>query len=191
MIILGIDPGSRKTGFAVIRCVQRKLDYIDSGVLSYAHIKNFFDRLCLIHEEAKSLVERYQPQQVAIESLIYVKSVTSLAKLAQARGAMIAAFGSTHKEKIFEYSPNLVKSSVSGHGHADKNSVDRALGLLFGKKKYQTHDESDALAIAVCHALCSGVHPMMKSGMTTGRRSGGLKSALAHHPSVIEKLKEI
>jgi crossover junction endodeoxyribonuclease RuvC len=99
------------------------------------------------------LLKKYQPDEVSIESLIYVKSVDALSKLAQARGAMIAAFSHTHQGKIFEYAPNLVKVSVTGHGHADKVAVDKALSMMFGKINFKTADESDALAIAVCHAL--------------------------------------
>src|SRR5690606_28092073 len=90
---------------------------------------------------------------VSIESLIYVKSVDALSKLAQARGAMIAAFSRTHVGKIYEYSPNTIKSSVTGHGHADKDAVDKAMNMMFGKMSFKTSDESDALAIAVCHAF--------------------------------------
>ena len=153
MRILGIDPGSRKAGYAVIELNGRKFTYIDSGVMRYDQVKEFMDRLGLVYDSCLDLVENYGPSEVAIESLIYVKSVTALAKLAQARGAMIAAFMKTHQEKVFEYSPNLVKSSVSGHGHASKEGVNKALSLIFGQKVYKTHDESDALAVAVCHAL--------------------------------------
>jgi crossover junction endodeoxyribonuclease RuvC len=156
MRILGIDPGSRKAGYALIEASGRKFTYLDSGVLRYDNIDEFLDRLGVIYESCDKLIQEYSPDEIAIESLIYVKSVTSLAKLAQARGAMIAAFAKTHCGKVVEYSPNLIKSSVTGHGHATKESVDKALSLIFGKKDFRTHDESDALAIALCHALNRG-----------------------------------
>ena len=66
---------------------------------------------------------------------------------------MIAAFSRTRLGRIFEYAPNAVKSSVTGHGHADKEAIDKAMTMMFGKLTFKTSDESDALAIAVCHAL--------------------------------------
>lgn len=153
MIILGIDPGSRKAGYGLVRVEGRKMFYLASGVLRYDHVDEFIDRLGLIYQSCDELLKKYEPMEISVEALIYVKSVEALSKLAQARGAMIAAFSNTHKGKVFEYSPNTVKSSVTGHGHATKESVDKALSMMFGKIDFKTADESDALAIAVCHAL--------------------------------------
>lgn len=180
MIILGIDPGSRKAGFSVIKQEGKTLSYIASGVLRYDKIDNFLDRLGLIYHSCEKLIEKFSPDEIALESLIYVKSVTSLAKLAQARGAMVAAFMKTHERKVFEYSPNLVKSLVTGFGHADKESVDRSLKLIFKKDltnvEFKTHDESDAIAIAVAHALSGG-----KMNVKNNSRGGStLRSAFSH-----------
>lgn len=167
MIILGIDPGSRKAGFGLIELKGRKLNYLESGVLNYDCKKDFLDRLGNIYSSCEELVKIYKPDEIALESLIYVKSVSALAKLAQARGAMAAAFMKTHTEKVFEYSPNLVKSTVTGHGHADKESVDKALMMMFKNqltRRFKTHDESDAVAIAICHSLLRG----QNSKKTTG-----------------------
>lgn len=153
MIILGIDPGSRKAGYALIEVQGKKISYLTSGALKYDHVDEFIDRLGIIYQSCSEILKKYNPDEVSIESLIYVKSVDALSKLAQARGAMIAAFSHTHQGKIFEYAPNLVKVSVTGHGHADKEAIDRAMNMMFGKINFKTADESDALAIAVCHAL--------------------------------------
>ncbi len=153
MIILGIDPGSRKAGFALIEVQGKKISYLTSGVLKYDQVDEFLERLGMIYKSCEDILKKYNPDEVSIESLIYVKSVEALSKLAQARGAMIAAFSHTHMGKIHEYAPNLVKVSVTGHGHASKESVDKALSMMFGKINFKTMDESDALAIAVCHAL--------------------------------------
>jgi crossover junction endodeoxyribonuclease RuvC len=156
MIILGIDPGSRKTGWAVIETEGRKFKYIASGVLRFDKTEEFLDRLALIAKSTKELVETYKPDEVSLESLIFVQSIPSLAKLAQARGALIAGMSENYQSKIFEYSPNLIKSSVSGHGHATKEGVEKTLKMIFGNIKFKTNDESDALAIALCHALNRG-----------------------------------
>lgn len=153
MIILGIDPGSRKAGYALIKVEGKKISYLTSGALKYDQVDEFIDRLGLIYQSCEEILKKYQPDEVSVEALIYVKSVDALSKLAQARGAMIAAFTRTHQGKVFEYAPNLVKVSVTGHGHASKEAVDKALGMMFGKISFKTSDESDALAIAVCHAL--------------------------------------
>ncbi len=153
MIILGIDPGSRKAGYALIEVQGRKISYIASGVLKYDHVNEFLERLGMIYQTCDELMNKYQPDEVSIEALIYVKSVDALSKLAQARGAMIAAFSRTRLGNIYEYAPNAVKSSVTGHGHADKEAIDKAMTMMFGKLTFKTSDESDALAIAVCHAL--------------------------------------
>lgn len=153
MIILGIDPGSRKAGYALIDVQGKKISYLASGALKYDHVDEFIDRLGLIYQSCEEILKKYQPDEIAVEALIYVKSVDALSKLAQARGAMIAAFTRTHQGKVFEYAPNLIKASVTGHGHASKEAVDKALGMMFGKMAFKTADESDALAIAVCHAL--------------------------------------
>jgi len=148
--ILGIDPGSRKAGFAVISYDQSKIKIIESGVLTYDHKVDFIDRLGLIFETFKELALKHNPEEVALESLVYVKNVSSLAKLAQARGAMIAAFPPGN---LFEYSPTKVKASLTSYGHAGKESVQKSLSMMFGQIKFQSDDESDALAIAVCHVL--------------------------------------
>ena len=178
MIILGIDPGSRKTGYGVIEVKGKKLRYLDSGTLRYDKEKDFLSRLGVIHSSCIELVEKYQPDQISFESLIYVKSVTSLAKLAQARGSMIAAFMHTHLGRVFEYSPNLIKSTVSGHGHANKESIEKSMKMIFGQNlEFKTNDESDALAIALTHALLMG----NKSGHSTASSTGStLKNAFKH-----------
>lgn len=153
MIILGIDPGSRKAGYALIEVQGKKISYIASGVLKYDHVDEFLERLGMIYQTCDELVNKYNPDEISIEALIYVKSVDALSKLAQARGAMIAAFSRSKLGKIYEYSPNAIKSSVSGHGHADKDAINKAMSMMFGKITFKTSDESDALAIAVCHAL--------------------------------------
>ena len=154
MVILGIDPGSRYGGHGTIEIQGRKLFYRSSGILSYNTSGNFLNRLELIYRSCRELVAHVAPDEIALESLIYVRNISSLSKLAQARGAMVAAFAETHKNKIFEYSPNIVKGFVTGYGHADKQAIEKTLGMIFGRAfSFTKHDESDALAIATCHAL--------------------------------------
>lgn len=174
MLILGIDPGSRKTGYAVIRCEQRRMEYITSGVLRFDHIDDFLLRLGEVHKAILELVDSISPEEIAFESLIYVKNPSSMIKLSQTRGAMLGPLSEKYAGKVFEYSPNLVKSSVTGHGHANKKNVQKALEMIFGKTDFKTDDESDALAIAVCHGLNRG-RPQLSRNQEKLRqgRSGG------------------
>jgi len=162
MRILGIDPGSRKTGWAIVEVDGRKIKYISSGIMKFDHLENFLDRLGLIYKSCDELQKEFLPDEVAVEALIYVKSVEALSKLAQARGAIIAALMKERVDKLTEYSPNFIKSSITGHGHADKLAVEKSLSLMFGKLKFKSNDESDALAIAVCHALQLPMRQKMK-----------------------------
>jgi crossover junction endodeoxyribonuclease RuvC len=151
--ILGIDPGSRNAGFGVVEIHRQEIKYCDSGILTYESKLNFLDRLHQIFESCQKLIEIYRPEEIALESLILVKNVSSLSKLAQTRGAMVVAFSKNYLGKVFEYSPTLIKSSLVGYGHCDKEGIKKGLGLIFGQKNFKSSDQSDALAVAVCHAL--------------------------------------
>lgn len=179
MLILGIDPGSRKTGWGLIKKQGKKIHYVASGVLQFKGA-DFMDRLPTVKSEMKQLLKELQPDVISMESLIYVKSPTALIKLAQTRGIILAELFNKYEGKIFEYSPNLVKSQTVGHGHASKESVQKFLAMTLGKKEFKTDDESDALAIAMCHALSGG----NKADKSKGK-ARSLKASLAHKVSNI------
>lgn len=171
MIILGIDPGSRKTGYGLIELTGRKFTYLESGILSFEAGEHFIDRLSDIFNAASELLTERTVDAIALESLIFTKSVTSLAKLAQARGAIIAAVSQKYHGQIFEYAPNLIKSTVTGHGHTDKEGMEKIVGMLLGIKSFKSHDEADALAIALTHGLLQGATLAGKIPTSKGRRS--------------------
>lgn len=176
MLVLGIDPGSVKTGWALLKSEGRKITYIDSGVLSFNSKLEFLSRLAEIKTQAEKLINEVNPDEIAFESLIYVKSPQALIKLAQTRGLIISTMLDRYKNKIFEYAPNLIKSTAVGHGHADKESVQKFLDMMLGKREYKTHDESDAIAIAICHIL--NKNNLQTSGKKSSSR--GLSASLAH-----------
>lgn len=184
MKVLGIDPGSIATGWALIEDKGLKVKYLSSGVLKFDSKTDFLDRLSEIKYKIEELLKEVKPDIIVLESLIYVKSPTSLIKLAQARGVILSAMVESHAGKIFEYSPNLVKSTAVGHGHADKESVQKFLDMMIGKQNYETHDESDAVAVALCHILNKGKiinKPKSKKKSVKAKKAGnGLASALAH-----------
>jgi len=180
LIVLAIDPGSRTSGYALLKKEGRKISYIASGILKFNPNEEFLGRVNDIYEQTKALITAYSPDQVALESLIYVKSPTALIKLAQSRGVMLAALGKEYENKVFEYSPNEVKATVTGHGHADKEGIQKVLKQYLGLESFKTHDESDALAIALCHLLNEGkmIHPQIKTKKTKAGR--GLAASLSH-----------
>lgn len=182
MIVLAIDPGSVTAGYALLQKEGRKINYLTSGILKFQGNNEFLHRVKDIYEQTQRLMDEHNPDVIAMESLIYVKSPTALMKLAQSRGAMLAALTQRYHQKIFEYSPNLVKSTVTGHGHADKEGVQKFLKHLLGISEFKTHDESDALAIALCHLLIDGnsLTPKLKEKKSKGSRGQGLAAALAH-----------
>ena len=147
--ILGVDPGSLNSGYAFIKSQERSFQILDSGVCQLDSKIDFFERLFLLSDFFLKLVETFSPFDLAIESLAYVKNANSFGKLAQARGAIITAL-QPKALGIKEYPPNLVKSTVSGYGHASKQNVKKALGFSV-KMDFRTHDESDAIAVALCH----------------------------------------
>jgi crossover junction endodeoxyribonuclease RuvC len=176
LLILGIDPGSVKTGWGLIEIQGRKMNYVASGVLSFNGSDEFLYRLKEIKHKIETLFDDLSPHEVAMESLIFVKSPTALIKLAQTRGVILSAAMKDHADKIFEYSPNLIKSSTTGHGHASKESIQKFLKMTLGVSSFKTHDESDALAVAICHAVNRGKTPTK----TTRTKSRGLAASVKH-----------
>lgn len=179
MIVLGIDPGSLTTGWALLEVKGSKTSYLTSGVLQFDKKVEFLSRTKEIKQKFQELIAKFDPDEVALESLIFVKSPTALIKLSQTRGIMLSVLVDRFENKIYEYSPNLVKSTAVGYGHADKEGVRKFLDMVLGKQDYQTHDESDACAIALCHIInrsnLDNTHKNIK------KRSGrGLAASLAH-----------
>jgi len=180
LIVLAIDPGSVTAGYALLEKAGRKIEYIESGILKFEAKDEFLHRVKDIYTKTLDLVQKHRPDEIALESLIFVKSPTALIKLAQSRGTMLAALSQSHHQKIYEYSPNLVKSTVTGHGHADKEGIQKFLAQYFGLSNFKTHDESDAVAIALCHLLNKGVVTQDSPKKRTKNLGNGLASALAH-----------
>ena len=177
MLVLGIDPGSITSGWALLKSEGKRIEYVGSGVLEFDKKVDFLERLTQIKETSDALINELSPDEVALESLIFVKSPTSLIKLAQTRGIILSALVERFRGKIFEYSPNLIKSTAVGYGHADKVSVQKFLDMTLGKRDYKTHDESDAVAIALCHILNKN-----SLGKKSSKPSGGkgLAASVAH-----------
>ena len=148
--ILGIDPGSRQTGFGVLDCECGAQRYIASGAVNSVE-GEFQDRLKLIFTSISEIVAEYRPDVVAIESVFVHKNASSALKLGHARSAAICAtFGS--RLEVFEYSPREIKQAVVGTGAATKEQVQHMVRSLLGLDGEPSPDAADALATALCHA---------------------------------------
>lgn len=148
--ILGIDPGSRITGFGVIALESKKISYITSGCIRLEK-QALPQRLLEIFNNINELIQTFQPTEFAIEKVFISKNVDSALKLGQARGAAMVAAAQNHLN-IFEYSPNEVKQAIVGKGHADKTQVQHMIKVLLNLPISPQSDAADALAIALCHA---------------------------------------
>lgn len=149
-LILGIDPGSRLTGYGIINAVGNRLEYVTCGCIKLPDVDHP-QRLQQIFRNLCSIIEEFVPQECAIEEVFLGKSVSSALKLGQARGSAIVAC-MHHDLPVAEYSPRKVKQALVGNGSADKAQVQHMIKVLLGVTGEVQADAADALAIAICHA---------------------------------------
>ena len=149
-LILGIDPGSRKTGFGIINYVSGRSEYVTSGVIRLPE-GDLAGRLRIIYDSVTELVELHCPQELAIEQVVMARSAGSALQLGQARGAAIVACV-TRDMAVAEYSARQIKQSVVGTGAADKTQVQHMVKVLLQLASEPQEDAADALAAALCHA---------------------------------------
>lgn len=151
MRIMGIDPGLNITGYGIISATKNKYEYIISGCICSIKAKKQDYRLLNIFDKISELIKIYQPEEVAIEEIFLHKNFASALKLGQARGAAIVALGSNIN--IAEYSARQIKQAVVGYGNAEKVQIKNMVNILLKiNKNFIKLDESDALALAICHA---------------------------------------
>ena len=149
-LILGIDPGSRKTGFGIISTGSGRSEYVTSGVIRLP-AGELPDRLKVIYESVSELIELHCPQELAIEQVFMGKNAASALKLGHARGAAIVACV-TRGMEVAEYSARQIKQSVVGTGAADKAQVQHMVKAILKLPGEPQEDAADALATALCHA---------------------------------------
>lgn len=151
--ILGVDPGSACTGYGLICGEGDKFAYQSSGAIILPKKLNRYARLKKIYRDIGKVIEEHSPTHFAIEEVFYSKNLKSALVLGEARGAAILA-ASLADLPVYEYSAREVKQSVTGNGAAHKSQVNFMLGqLLKLEKPPENEDESDALAVAICHAF--------------------------------------
>lgn len=166
-VILGIDPGSRKTGFGIINYVAGRSEYLTSGVIRLP-AGELPERLKVIYASVTELILLHCPDQLAIEQVFMAKSAGSALKLGQARGAAIVACVA-QELAVAEYSARQIKQAVVGTGAADKSQVQHMVKVLLKLPAEPQEDAADALAAALCHAHTQ--HSMINiAGATSVRR---------------------
>lgn len=159
-IILGIDPGSRKTGFGIIDYDGKTLRRLESGYVCLAN-GSLVERLGKITDSLCDVIRLYKPEQMAIEQVFMATNASSALKLGQARGAAIVA-ASQCQLALAEYSAKQVKKAVVGYGAAAKAQVQVMVRSLLALNSPLQEDEADALAVAICHAHSCRVGSLMK-----------------------------
>lgn len=147
--VLGIDPGSRITGYGVVDGSGQQYRYVTSGVIRTADAP-FPERLRIIFQDLSTLIDEFRPDVMAVEDVHVRHNVSSALKLGQARGAAICA-GANQGLVVHEYTPAVVKQAVVGSGNAGKAQVQSMVQLLLELPSIPPEDAADALAMALCH----------------------------------------
>ncbi len=159
--IIGIDPGLRNTGWGVIEADGTRLSYVADGSVHSDADAPLASRLLQIHQQLAEILLRYGPDEAAIEETFVNKDARATLKLGQARGAAMLA-PALAGIGVAEYAPNVVKKSVVGAGHAEKDQVKHMVKVLLPRAELNSADSIDALAIAICHAHHRGTQTLDK-----------------------------
>ena len=165
--VIGIDPGSRITGYGILDTDGFRHQHVSSGHLAISG-ENLADKLGLIFLQVSEVIREWQPQVMAIEQVFMNRNADSALKLGQARGAAICAAVQA-SIPVGEYTPRAIKKAVVGSGSADKQQIQKMMKLLLDLDHVPQSDAADALAIAMCHA--NHLH-VQSSGIVRGIRRG-------------------
>jgi crossover junction endodeoxyribonuclease RuvC len=150
MLVLGVDPGSRITGYGLVEKKNDALICVHSGQIRSPVNVPFYNRIHNVFEAMTEIMRRYHPEEMAIEDVFYAKNVKSSLKLGHARGAVLIAAIQCNL-RIFEYTPLEIKKSVVGYGRATKEQVQSMVRMILNIDRKMQLDTSDALATAICH----------------------------------------
>jgi len=171
--ILGIDPGSRITGYGVVDVRDGEFKFVACGVVKTDTKQSFPARLKEIYDGIDDVIQAYKPQMAAVEDIFFARNPKSALKLGQARGAIITAV-MNHNVPLSEYTAKQVKQAVAGYGQAAKAQVQHMVRALLGLNAQPSEDAADALAIALClanhlksrnHSAAPNLRPIMSSSI--------------------------
>ena len=148
MLVLGVDPGSQRTGYGLVRGHGSRLVHVASGVLRAKG--EMAERLRCIADELEVVIAAHRPDVAAVETVYHHKNSRSALKLGEARGALILCLARAEIE-IVEYTPAEIKRAATGNGRAGKDTVNRMVRMILGHPGELAEDAADALAAAICH----------------------------------------
>ena len=149
--IIGIDPGSRVTGYGVLGSAGGQLQFVSCGIIKTAAHLPFSHRINQIFDGINEVIQMHQPDVAAVEDVFLSTNPRSALKLGQARGAAVVA-AMQNNLAVYDYSPRVVKQAVVGYGQASKEQVQHMVRILLGLSSSPSSDAADALAVAICHA---------------------------------------
>lgn len=151
MVILGIDPGTHRTGYGLIRKNGRGWAHLENGLIAPPLKLPLPDRLQRIYQKIAELIEEFQPNEIALEDLFFAKNAKSALKLGHARGVVMLA-AAQHQIPVYEYPPAKIKQALSGFGQASKEQMQKMVKIHLKLKEVPEENASDALAVALCHS---------------------------------------
>ena len=149
-VILGIDPGSRVTGYGVVRVERHRVFHIEDGCIKLGELA-LGERLVVLFDALSAIIARHQPAEAAVEKVFMSRNADSALKLGHARGVALLA-ASKAGLAVSEYAATLIKQTVVGRGHAEKIQVQHMIKVLLQLERAPPTDAADALAAAICHA---------------------------------------
>ncbi len=150
MRVLGIDPGTRRTGWGVAERRRTKLLGVAAGVIRLREKDPLADRLEIVFDRLDALVAEHRPDVIAVEDVFYARHANAAIKLGHVRGVVLLLVAK-RQLPLAEYPPALVKRTVAGRGAADKKQIGRVVGAMLGLEELPAEDATDALAIAITH----------------------------------------
>ncbi len=170
--LVGFDPGLRKTGWGIIDVEGSRLSHVANGIIKTDNSLSLADRLVQLYDGLGQVIADWEPVSAAVEETFVNKNPNSTLKLGQARGIslLVPAIAGI---PVSEYSPNHIKKSVVGSGHAGKEQVTAMLSILLPGVKINGEDAGDALAVAICHAHSGGAHGRLSEAVGKARITGG------------------
>lgn len=161
-LILGIDPGTAILGYGLVMQTGNQLNLIEKGCVTTKAGTKLDQRLYIIHDQLSALIEKYQPDEIAVEEIFFSKNVKTAISVAQARGVVLLTAAKA-KIETFDYKPNQIKLAIAGYGAADKKQVQEMVRRILKMPEIiKPDDVADAVAIAICH-LNSRKLNMLKS----------------------------
>ncbi len=163
MIILGFDPGLATLGYGAISCERgKKPSIIDYGVVLTPKEENLAVRLTMLEKGIKQVIDKFKPDEIAIEELFFAKNVKTGIAVAHARGVLLLT-ATKECGKIFEYTPLQIKQALTGYGRADKNQIQQMVKTLLGLKAIPKPDDAaDAIAVALAHSQTNKLGGLFK-----------------------------